>query len=196
MPWAARANAKLNDDLRFRGDNLALAAVMLLAVGVGLLLSTVAFFHTPFNVRDPGGPVARQTAVMMKMPAYFMLDDLQGVLDQVPEDERFLASPQMGLIFRRGLTWLTANEDPSLSTLLPEDDPARPHFEADHLRARLAERAPAFICLSALQLNFPEGWRGIVEEYLRRNRRLYVPVPGLPEAWLRSDLARESLRSR
>ncbi|MEN8149518.1 MAG: hypothetical protein ABFS86_06825 [Planctomycetota bacterium] len=175
---------------RFRGRDLALSLVTLGAVGLGLKLATDEFVRTPFNVRDPGGPVARETVVMWKEPATEMLAKVQAILDRVPEDERFLASPQMGLIFRRGHTWLTADENPSLAGLLPEDDPARRSFEPAQLRERLADRAPAFLCLSALEHNFPAGWREIVEEYLRRNRRFYVPVPGLPEAWLRADLAR------
>ncbi len=192
-PFARRLFAT---DRAARWGDAGLVAVTLGAVGLGLVLALSEFERTPFNVRDPGGPVARNSVVMMKEPALPMLRKVQRLLDQVPLDERFLASPQMGLIFRRGLTWLTADENPSLSALLPEDDPARRFFEADHLRARLAETAPAFICLSALEHNFPEGWRAIVEEYLRRNRGLYVPVPGLPEAWLRSDLASGSLLTR
>jgi len=163
---------------------LLLGVVMLATVGVGLPRVMVEFHETPANVRDGRGIVADQ-GLRMGPPAVESLKVTQALLDRIPPDGLVAASPQFHPLFRRDLTFVTADERPSFGGLLDAEDPARAFFDPDHLRRRLEEAPPAYVCLTALEFNYPPGWRAILADYLRRNADRYVPYPAYPDAYLR-----------
>jgi hypothetical protein len=167
---------------------LALGAVMLAAVALSIRGALGEFERTPLGIRDTAGYVARHGGLVLGRPAIESLKTTQELMDRVPEDELVVGSPQLRPFFRRDLTYVTVDERPSFGGLLEPTDPAFPYFQPSCLRRRLAERPPAYIDLNMLELNYPVGWRGVLEEYLRRNPGRYVPRPSFPDTWLRADL--------
>ena len=168
-------------------------ALAMLTIGAGVLALAGAlsgFERTPLNVRDEYGIVAERAGLEMGLPAVKSLRETQRLLDLIPPGERVVAHPQVHPLFRRDLTFLTADEQPSFATLLDADDPVRAFFQPMHLVRRLDEEPPAYISMPGLTHIYPREWLRVLDGFLRRGRTRYVPLEGMPGGFLRIDLIR------
>ncbi len=167
-------------------------ATPVLAIAV---FSTVCFTLPAAATELKATPIDSRSATQNDgtwgLPAVDDLSARQQLLQLIPPDETVVAVWRYAPLYRRDLTFVTADEIQSFSLQMDRDAPERRYFETSYLREKLEERPPAMISLFQLELNYPPGWSDVIREFIVRHKGLYRELEGFSTVvYLRSDLAR------
>jgi hypothetical protein len=175
-----------------------LALATLVAAGWGVRDASTELERTPVNLRDENGLAVKRCGLLVVRREPF-LGDLRStvwLLDRIPSDERVVATGVHHPLWRRDLTFITADESPSFLDSLPPADPSAAYFLPSYFHRRLREQPPAYIALDGLEITYPDGWRRVCEEFLEENRSRYVDISGVGLVFLRKDLVPEDPGAR
>lgn len=163
--------------LLFSGPRARSIAFAVLAAGLAL---TTAYRlagalpelrETIGNTRNPAN--TKRLGRMAVPPAYKSLRATQRLLKIIPPGERVIATWEDHPVFRRDLTFMTADYVPSYADLLPPGDPVRRYFSTEYLREELEAHPPAMISLYRLDQNYPPGWQEVCREFLAEHAEEY-----------------------
>lgn len=129
-------------------------------------MGTSVYTRDANNTRLPKGPTAIKA-----------LSEIDQLLRVVPRDEKVVALWPNSPLFRKDLTGITWDENPSYSEVLSKDNPNAAFFDPKNYQAALAGHLPALIDLGLLQTNYPPQWYEITVDFLVRNKASYVYLP-------------------
>jgi hypothetical protein len=125
-------------------------------------------------------------------PAVWALADMEQLLRTIPKEEPVVALWPHHPMLRRDLTAMTADDRPSLTSILPATDPVMRIFDPEYFRKALAGKLPALVDIDRMQTNYPPGWYEVTAEFLEKNGDSYVRVPSSVQPnyfiYLRKDL--------
>lgn len=145
------------------------------------------FMGTSVYTRDANNP-----RLLKGPPAVKALADIDQVLRVIPKDEKIVGLWPNSPIFRKDLTGITWDENPSYSEVLSNKDPNAIFFDPKSYWAALVNHKPALIDLDILQSNYPPYWYELTVEFLARNEAFYNKVPSKVKSgsffYLRRDL--------
>jgi tetratricopeptide (TPR) repeat protein len=135
------------------------------------------FRETPHNARSSASIICQGKGVQMSPPILSVLKFYESCLRFIPSGERVVAVWPYHPIFRRDLTWMTADDEPSFSRYLGPDDPELRNFAPEVFRDALERSPPAYIAPKDLGGNYPPGWQQVCDEFLIHHASSYVAVP-------------------
>jgi tetratricopeptide (TPR) repeat protein len=145
-----------------------------LVVSAQLLKVPGEFRQAPYGARSAASLCLVPGQVSMQPPLLEYLSFYNSILEYVPRDERVVAIWPYHPLFRRDLTWVTNDDEPSFSRFMAPDDPALGNFETKLFSEALERNPPAMIALRGMDSNYPPGWEGVCADFLRRHLKSYA----------------------